>query len=110
MFGDSDLPAMFADFGAPVIIAGVTVTGIIDLYTDVYEHGGGPGAVGIEQYVLHIPSAAISAAPSPKDQIEVLDSPNLPPEFEPGIYIVKGFPKRHDPSVLDIELKGPVTA
>jgi len=110
MFGDSDLPVMMSDFGVPAIIAGTTVTGILDAYTDVYEHGGGPGSIEIAQYILHIPRASVSATPAPKDHIIIPKNANLPPEFEPGTYTVKGFPKCHDPSVLDIELKGPLGA
>ena len=110
MFGDSDLTAIFADFGVPVIWNGTTVTGIIDVYTDVFQHGSGPGGFETTEYLLRIPRPALSAVPKPLDTITIPPNVNLPPEIAPGAYTVKTLPKCHDPSIIDLILKGPVSA
>jgi hypothetical protein len=41
-FGDSDIPALFADFGLPVTIGDVTGVGIADLKDEALETSDGP--------------------------------------------------------------------
>jgi hypothetical protein len=110
-FGDSDLGAIFdlAAFGVPVAWNGLTVTGILDMYTDVFRHGEGPGGFETTEYLLRVPQPALQGGvPAPGDQIVVPPNANLPEGFTPGIYTVKTLPQYHDPSICDLILKGPV--
>jgi hypothetical protein len=108
-FGDSDLNAFFADFAVPVIWNGVTVPGILDVFTDIFEHGSGPGGFEKVEYILHVPQPALGGDPKAFDPVTILDSPNLPAGFVAGDYTVKSLPKCQDPSICDMVLKGPVS-
>jgi hypothetical protein len=106
-FGDSDLPAIFSDFGVPVTWNGVTATGILDVYEDVFHHGDGPGGFQTNEFLLRVPQPALRGTPKAFDAITIPWSANLPPGFVPGVYIVKSLPQCHDPSIVDMTLKGP---
>ena len=108
-FGDQDLPVFFADFGVPVAWNGGTLSGVIDVYSDVFHHGDGPGSFEKVEYILHIPQPA-NGGPKPFDTISIADNGNLPPGFVAGDYTVKSFVPCHDPSLMDIILKGPITS
>lgn len=109
-FGDSDLGAIFdpSVFGVSVTWNGITVTGILDAYTDVFMHGSGPGGFETTEFLLHIPQPALQGGtPKPLDTIAIPNSPNLPAGFVPGNYTVKTLPKCADPSIVGMILKGP---
>jgi hypothetical protein len=98
MFGDSDLPVFFADFGKeyPVIWNNEpAVNGTLDTYTDVFAHGGGPGGMERNTLLLRIPYNAFTATPKPRDPISV-----------GGVkYTVHSLPEQKDLQVTDIYLK-----
>jgi len=114
MFGDSDLTAIFADFGVAFTWTPATggtpvpATGILDIYEDVFQHGGGPGASQTTEFKLRVPWNALGASPKAFDAIVILPSPNLPPGFAPGNYTVKNLSRCEDPAIVDMILKGPV--
>lgn len=107
MFGDADLPAIFGDWGFPVIWNGSTITGMVDVSTDIFQHGSGPGSYETTQYVLHLPRPGMARTPKPGEKIIVPPNDNLPAEFAPGTYTVKELQKCPDPSIVDLILKGP---
>ncbi len=98
MFGDSDLSVFFGDFGkqSPVIWNNEpAVNGILDTYTDVFAHGGGPGGVERNTVVLRIPYNAFTAIPKPRDPITV-----------GGVnYTVHSLPELRDMQITELYLK-----
>ena len=109
MFGDSDLSAIFADFGIPFTWtpktgAGGSATGILDMYEDVYRHNG-PGGFQAGQILLRVPAPSLPGIPKAFDVITIPSSPNLPPNFTPGTYTVKELPDFKDPSIIEMVLK-----
>jgi len=98
MFGDSDLPVFFGDFGKQSLVVWnnePAVNGILDQHTDVFSHGGGPGGVERNIKVLQIPYNAFSAAPKPRDPITV-----------GGVnYTVHSLPEQRDLQVIELYLK-----
>lgn len=96
MFGDSDLPAFFQDFGqsSPVVWNNETpVNGILDTQIDVF--GSGPGGLERNTVILRIPYNAFSATPKPRDPITV-----------GGVsYTVHSLPEQRDMQVTDLYLK-----
>jgi hypothetical protein len=98
MFGDSDLPVFFADFGqqAPVVWNNEpAASGILDTVTDVFSHGSGPGGFERSLVVLRIPYNAFSATPKPRDSITV-----------GGVsYTVHSLPEQKDMQITELYLK-----
>jgi hypothetical protein len=98
MFGDSDLPVFFADFGkdTPVIWNHEpAVNGTLDTSTDVFSHGSGPGGVERNTVILHIPYNAFTAIPKPLDPITV-----------GGVaYTVHSLPEQKDRQITELYLK-----
>ncbi len=98
MFGDSDLAVFFQDFGAatPVVWNNEpAVSGILDVSTDVFSHGGGPGGFERNTVVLRIPYNAFTATPKPFDAIIV-----------GGVsYTVQSLPEQRDMQVTELYLK-----
>ena len=98
MFGDSDLGVFFQDFGAstPVIWNNEpAVSGILDIHTDVFAHGGAPGGVERNTVSLSIPYSAFTATPKPRDAITV-----------GGVaYTVLSLPEQRDMQVTELYLK-----
>ena len=91
MFGDSDLPLLFADFGVSVIWnAEPSVLGILDTSADVFAHGSGPGGFERSTVMLRIPFNAFSAIPQPLDAITV-DGVN---------YTVHSLPEQRDLRII----------
>jgi hypothetical protein len=98
MYGDSDLSVFFADFGAdsPVIWNNEpAVNGILDISTDVFSHGGGPGGFERNTVILQIPYNAFTATPKPKDPITV-----------GGVsYTVHSLPEQKSMQITELYLK-----
>jgi hypothetical protein len=107
MFGDSDLAAIFNpnELGVPVTFGGSQVTGAVDEYTDVFNHGGGPGGFETGLIILHLAWNAFNPMPKLKDTITLPAHPNLPAGVPPGDYIVKALPKNRDSSIVEHHLK-----
>lgn len=86
---------MFADFGTSVTFNGAQATGILDTYTDLYMHGGGPGGQESSEIVLRIPYNAFSPMPQPRDVITVAGKN----------YTVKSLPTNRDAAIVELRLK-----
>lgn len=96
MFGDSDLAVFTADFGMPVIWNNEpAVNGILDISTDVFSHGAGPGSFERNTVRLQIPYNAFTGIPQPLDAITV----------DGVAYTVHSLPDQHDMQVTDLYLK-----
>lgn len=67
-FGDSDLPAMFADMGEPVTYAGRTFNGFFDTGSNLFEHGG-MGSLEEQSLKITAPLASFGATPMPGQSI-----------------------------------------
>lgn len=109
-FGDADLGVMFADFGVTVTWDNQMVTAILDVYEDVFRKGSGPGSIQTTEFILRVPAPGLTGSPEAFDRIVIAAQPNLPPGFAPGTYTVKELLECKDPSVIDLALRGPVTA
>lgn len=107
MLGDSDLAAIFTtnEFGVPILFGGSQATGVVDEYTDVFMHGGGPGGFESGLIVLRLPWNAFNPMPKSKDTITISASPNLPAGVAAGDYTVKALPKNRDASMVELHLK-----
>lgn len=96
MFGDSDLPAFFRDFGVSVSWnSEPPVNGILDTSADVFNSGGLPGGFERNTVCLRIPHNAFSATPKPRDQILV----------DGATYTVHSLPEQKDMQVTEMYLK-----
>ncbi len=95
MFGDTDLKVFFADFGVPVVFGAVTALGLLDVETDVFSHGAGPGGVERVNYRLRLPWNAFSPSPQPTDTILV----------NGASYQVLSLPTQKDMQILELALK-----
>lgn len=71
MFGDADLPVFFADFGVPVIFAGVTVLGNFNRPVQIKLADQGFGGVETAFPSVELAYNAFSPMPGPGDEVNV---------------------------------------
>ena len=95
MFGDADLGIFFADMGETVAFNGAQAKGLLDVETDLYSHGSGPGGVERQTYLLRIPWNAFTPLPIPGDAITVGTSS----------YVVSALPVQKDAQIYEMNLK-----
>lgn len=70
-FGDSDLPAFFADMGVEVTFNGTTAMGLLDNPTEIKLAAQGFGGFETQMPAIRLPYNAFTPMPVERDEIDI---------------------------------------